>query len=112
MANSIPDMTVADAMNRVLEVERDAAVAIRAAQSDADAVLQAARETRRQILDRARDRASRLHVRAQARLAETLCELDTQAQAAGGHRETLEAIAQRAIAQLARRLASRNHEST
>jgi len=112
MANSIPDMTVADAMNRVLEVEREAADAIHAAQSDADAVLQAARETRRQILDRARDRASRLHVRAQARLADTLSQLDARAQTAGAHRESLESIAQRAIEQLARRLASRNHEPT
>jgi vacuolar-type H+-ATPase subunit H len=110
MANSIPDMTVADAMNRVLEIERDAAAAIRAAESDADAVLQAARESRRQVLERARDRASRLHVRAQARLADTLSRLDAQAQTAGAQRESLEAIAQRAIDQLARRLASRDHE--
>jgi vacuolar-type H+-ATPase subunit H len=112
MANSFPDMTVADAMNRVLEVERDAAAAIRAAESEADAVVQAARESRRQLLERTRDRASRLHVRAQAHLADKLSQLDARAQTAGGHRESLESIAQRAIERLARRLTSRNHEPT
>jgi len=110
MANQQPDMTVADAINRVLEVERAAADAIRAAEADAEALLRAARETRRQILDRARDRASRLHVRAEASFAETLARLDKDAQAAGGLRAPLDEIAGRAIAQLARRLASDDHE--
>jgi vacuolar-type H+-ATPase subunit H len=111
MANPKPDMTVADAMNRVLEVEREAAVAIAAAEADAESQLRAARERRRKILDRARDRASRVHVRAQSRLAERLSQLDAQAQTAGALHEPLESIAQRAIDRLACRLASSNDES-
>jgi F0F1-type ATP synthase membrane subunit b/b' len=111
MANPKPDMTVADAMNRVLAVEREAAVAIAAAEADAESQLRAAREQRRKILDRARDRASRVHVRAQARLAEELARLDARAQAAGDLHEPLESIAQRAIDRLAGHLASGDHES-
>jgi vacuolar-type H+-ATPase subunit H len=111
MANPQPDMTVADAMNRVLEVEREAAVAITAAEADAESQLRAARELRRKILDRARDRASRVHVRAQARLAERLSELDAEAQAADAQHQPLESIAQRAIDRLAWRLASGDDES-
>ena len=110
MANPTPDTTVADAMNRVLEAEREAAAAIAAAEAEAEATLRAAREQRREILDKARDRASRLHVRAQSRIAATLSELDAQAKAATGSRESLESIAQRAIDNLARRLASGDHE--
>ena len=97
-------------MNRVLEVEREAAVAIAAAEAEAEAALRAARELRRRILDQARDRASRLHVRARSRIAATLSQLDAQSKAAIGQRESLESIAQRAIDNLARRLASGDHE--
>ena len=83
MANSQPDMTVADAMNRVLEVEQRAAIALAAAEADAESRLQEAREQRRRILDRARDRASRVHVKAQARLAE---HLSNSTQGAGSRR--------------------------
>jgi vacuolar-type H+-ATPase subunit H len=111
MAHTQPDMTVADAIDRVLEVEQEAADAIRAAEAEAEALLRTARETRRQILDRARDRATRLHVRAQARLADTLAQLDSQARSAEGAGAPLAALAERAIEQLALRLAADDHES-
>lgn len=111
MANTETDMTVADAMNRVLEVERETADAIRRAEAEAEAQLRSARDTRRRLLDRARDRATRLHVRAQARLAETLARLDAEAQAAARSGAPLDTLAERAIEQLARRLVADEHES-
>lgn len=112
MANSQPDMTVADAMNRVLEVEQRAGIALAAAEADAESRLREARDQRRRILDRARDRASRLHVKAQARLADQLSQLDARAQAAGGLLEPLESIAQRAIDRLAHRLVCDDHDGS
>jgi vacuolar-type H+-ATPase subunit H len=110
MAAPTPDTTVADAMNRVLEAERTAAAAIKAAEAEAESTLQAARETRRRLLERARDRASRIHVRAQARLAAAIAELDARTQNGRGERGAFDAIAQRAIDNLARRLTSADHE--
>jgi len=110
MANSTPGTTVADAMNRVLELERAAAVAIAEAEAEAEATVRAARDLRRRLLDQARDRASRLHVRAQSRIAAALAGADAEATAATGQRAAPESIAQRAIDNLARRLASDDHE--
>jgi vacuolar-type H+-ATPase subunit H len=110
MAHTQTDMTVADAIDRVLAVERDAADAIRAAEAQAEATLRAARDTRRQLLDRARDRATRLHVRAQARLADTLAGLEIEAQDAARGGAPLAGLAERAIAQLALRLAADDDE--
>ena len=110
MANAQPDITVADAIDRVLEAERQAAQSIRAAEAEAEALLQAARDDRRRILDRARDRATRVHVRAQARLAEELAQLEANARAAGGERPLLDDLAAQAIENLARRLASDDHD--
>ena len=110
MAHTQTDMTVADAIDRVLAVEQEAADAIRAAEAQAEATLRAARDTRRQMLDRARDRATRLHVRAQAHLADTLDGLETQAQAAARGDKPLAGLAERAIEQLALRLAAADDE--
>jgi vacuolar-type H+-ATPase subunit H len=99
-------------MNRVLEAEREAAVAIAAAEAAAEATLAAARETRRRLLERARDRASRIHVRAQARLAAAIAELDARARGERGSHAALDTIAERAIDNLARRLTSTDHEPT
>jgi F0F1-type ATP synthase membrane subunit b/b' len=73
------DRTVADAIDRVLEAEREAAAAIAAAEATARAALDAAREERRSTLDRARARITRLHERAAARLETTLQQLDVAA---------------------------------
>ena len=104
MSNAQHDIPVADAMNRVLDVEREAADAILAAQSDAESLLRVARETRRRILDRARDRASRLHVRAQAQLEEALARLEAGSAGGGLPDESPDTLAARALAPLARRL--------
>lgn len=111
MANLHPEMSVADAIDRVLEVEREAAAAIRGAEAEAESMLRAARETRRRILDRARDRATRLHVRAQARLADKLARLDAEARAAGARTAPREELIEQAIGLLARRLASDQDDS-
>jgi len=111
MANPQHDIPVADAMNRVLDVEREAADAIRDAQAEAENLLRVARETRRRILDRARDRASRLHVRAQAQLTETLARLEAASGSPGGPGDSPDTVAARAIENLARRLIATDHES-
>jgi cell division septum initiation protein DivIVA len=110
MAIPTPDTTVADAMNRVLDAEREAAAAIAAAQVEAEAILQAAREQRRQLLERARVRASRVHVRAQSRLEAALAELDAQSRCDWDISGSPGALAGQAIDALARRLTSNDHE--
>jgi vacuolar-type H+-ATPase subunit H len=88
-----PDRTVADAIDRVLEAEHAAALAIVAAENSARAVIDSAREERRRILEHARQRVMRLHERAQARLAGRLAQLDAAAAI-----ETLDAVALQAVA--------------
>ncbi len=88
-----PDRTVADAIDRVLEAEQAAALAIVAAETTARASIDAAREERRRILEHARQRVMRLHERAEARLAGRLAQLDAAAAT-----ETLDATALRAVA--------------
>ena len=99
-------------MNRVLEAEQRAAIALAAAATDAESRLREARDERRRILDRARDRASRVHVKAQARLADRLSQLDARAQVASGLLPPLESIAQRAIDRLAERLVCDDHDGS
>lgn len=109
MAKDQPDISVADAIDRVLEVERQAAASIRTAETEAEALLQAARDERRRILDRARDRASRVHVRAQARLADDLARLETETRATVGRAAPHGDLAVQVIERLARRLACDDH---
>ena len=110
MATATSDTTVADAMNRVLDAEREAATAIAAAEAEAETTLQAARELRRQLLERARVRASRLHVRAQSRIAAAIAELDAQLQSGRDSPAAPDGVAGLAIDALARRLTSDDHD--
>ena len=110
MATATSDATVADAMNRVLDAEREAATAIAAAEAEAETTLQAARELRRQLLERARVRASRLHVRAQSRIAAAIAELDAQLQLGRDSPASQDGVARQAIDALARRLTSDDHD--
>jgi vacuolar-type H+-ATPase subunit H len=70
------DRTIADAIDRVLEAEQAAAVAIASAEAASRAAIDAAREERRRILERARARITRLHERAATHLAARLAQLD------------------------------------
>jgi len=110
MATATSDTTVADAMNRVLDAERDAAAAIAAAEAEAETTLQAARELRRQLLERARVRASRLHVRARSRIEAALAELDAQSGSGRDSTGSPDGLARQAIEALACRLTSDDHE--
>jgi vacuolar-type H+-ATPase subunit H len=76
------DRTVADAIDRVLEAEQAAAVAIAGAEAASRAAIEAAREERRRILERARARITRLHERAATHLAARLAQLDLSVAAA------------------------------
>jgi hypothetical protein len=110
MATATSDTTVADAMNRVLDAEREAAAAIAAAEAEAETALQAARELRRQLLERARVRATRLHVRAQSRIDGAISELDAQSRSGRDRTGSTDDLARQAIDALARRLTSDDHE--
>jgi vacuolar-type H+-ATPase subunit H len=79
MATPTRDIRVADAIDRVLQAERETAAAIVAAGTAADAAIAAARETRRTILETGRQRIVRMHGRAQHLLASNLEELDAAA---------------------------------
>jgi vacuolar-type H+-ATPase subunit H len=72
-----PATSIADAINRVLEAEREMAAAIAAAQAEATLTIEAARNRRRAILEHARLRITRLHELARARLARRLDELES-----------------------------------
>jgi vacuolar-type H+-ATPase subunit H len=110
MERRTPDTAVADAMNRVLAAEGEAAAAIGTAQRQAEAIIEAARARRRQILDTARRRASRLHARAQSQLQSALQELAGGAAATGADLERLRTLSRQALENLARRLTSDDHE--
>lgn len=64
MNRAVAEQAVAEAMNRVLEAEREAAGAIEAQARACEQLLEAARERRRRILERARGRAARVHAAA------------------------------------------------
>lgn len=110
MERRAPESTVADAIDRVLAAESEAAAVIAAAERESEAVLEAARARRRQILDTARSRASRLHARAQERLARALEALDAAAPAQQTDLEALRALSVTAVEDLALRLTSDDHE--
>jgi len=110
MERRAPEVAVAEAINRVLEAESGAAAVIAAAERDAEAVLEAARERRRQILEAARRRASSLHARAQLRLRQDIEQLDRAEPARETDQAKLRDLASAAVAQLATRLTSVDHE--
>jgi cell division septum initiation protein DivIVA len=110
MASNVPESAIARAINRVLAAERDAADAIAAAQREADAIIEAARTERRRLLERARGRAARIHGASQLRLDRLLDRLEHGASAPGADLATLDQLAHQAVARLARRLTSTDHE--
>jgi cytochrome c553 len=110
MASYSPETSIARAINRVLAAEREAADAIAAAQRDAEAVIEAARSERRRLLERARTRAARIHGASQARLERSLERLERGASATAVDLGILDELSQQAVARLARRLASTDHE--
>lgn len=105
-----PDSGIAEAMNRVLAAEREAAETIAAAQRSAESVIEAARVKRRRILDSARRRATRMHVQAQAGLEQVLNDLTESRGGPGADLESLRALAGEALERLSRRLTSVDHE--
>lgn len=110
MERRSPDAEVAQAINRVLAAERDAAGAIEAAQREAETLIEAARAERRRLLERARQRAARLHAAAQSRLERALARLEHGATVPGTDFSTLQALTQQAVGRLARRLTAADHE--
>jgi len=110
MERRAPDAAVAEAINRVLATEREAAGAIDSARRDAEALIEAARAERRRLLERARQRASRLHAAAQAQLERALARLERGAAAPGADLATLNEFTQQAVDRLARRLTAAGHE--
>jgi F0F1-type ATP synthase membrane subunit b/b' len=110
MEKSAPDAAVAQAINRVLATEREAAGAIEAARREAEALIETARAERRRLLERARQRASRLHAAAQAQLERALTRLENGAGADGADIETLNELTGQAVGRLARRLTAGGHE--
>ena len=111
MERRAPDSAIADAMNRVLAAEHEAADAIASAQRDAETLIEAARARRRQILDTARRRASLLHARSQQQLRQAIEALEGGADTPGADRGTLRRLAREALENLATRLISTDHES-
>jgi regulator of protease activity HflC (stomatin/prohibitin superfamily) len=110
MATPTRDSRVADAIDRVLQAEREMAAAIVAAGSAAEAAIAAARETRRTLLETSRQRIVRMHGRAQPLLARRLDELEAAAAAAqsldGGE---LEAVTPAVVDRIAERLTTDPH---
>jgi vacuolar-type H+-ATPase subunit H len=95
---------VADAIDRVLEAEHAATLAIAAVEAAARTDIDAAREMRRAILETARQRVMRLHERAQQRLAGRLAQLDHDASTESLDAAALQAVATDALAAVAGRL--------
>jgi hypothetical protein len=104
MADTTPDRTVADAIERVLAAEQTAAAALTAADSAARLTVEAAREHRRRLLERARQRVGRLHAMAEQRLAARLQQLEAASVSDTPDAVQLQAAAADAIAALAERL--------
>lgn len=104
------EVAVADAINRVLAAESEAATVIAAAEREAESVIEAARERRRAVLETARSRSSRLHVRAQERLQKALAELEVGEPPLESDLGTLRALSRTAVDTLATRLTSDDHE--
>jgi cytochrome c553 len=110
MDRPTPDSAVADAMNRVLAAEREAADAIASGQRAAEAMIEAARARRRQVLDTARRRSSALHVRAQTYLQQALQDLERGDSGNLADPARLRSLSREAIERIARRLTSIDHE--
>jgi cell division septum initiation protein DivIVA len=104
-----PDAQVAEAINRVLAAEREAAGALEAARRESEALIEDARAERRRLLERARRRSARLHAAAQSRLERSLARLDRAATAPGTDIATLHELSDQAVARLARRLTATHH---
>jgi hypothetical protein len=104
MADTTPDRTVADAIERVLAAEQTAAAALAAADAAARVAVEAAREHRRRLLERARLRVGSLHAAAEQRLARRLQQLEAAAVGETPDAGQLQAAATAAIAALAERL--------
>jgi regulator of protease activity HflC (stomatin/prohibitin superfamily) len=109
MERRAPEVEVAEAIDRVLAAESEAAAAIAAAGLEAEAVIEVARARRRQILETARRRATRLHTRAQERLRQDLEALGGGEPAQETDLGTLRALSRTAVENLASRLTSDDH---
>jgi len=104
MATPTPEQTTANAIDRVLDAERNVAVAVAAAQAAAQATIDAARTGRREMLERARLRVMRVRDRVQAGLARQLAELDAGDASASQGEAGADATSAAALARLAGRL--------
>ena len=104
MAPTTPDTRVADAINRVLDAERETSAAIVAAQAAAQTAIEAAREQRRRILETARRRVVDMHERAQVGLAARLERLDATASTEDSDVSSLADVAATALHRIAARL--------
>lgn len=110
MERRAPDAEIAQAIDRVLAAEREAAGAIEAAQREAEALIEHARAERRRLLERARQRSARLHAAAQSRLERSLERLEHGGAGSGLDLATLDELTREAVARLARRLTAADHE--
>lgn len=104
MSTAGQDPRIAEAMDRVLAAERDAASAVQAARASAEARRAAAEAAGSRILDRARERATRLHELMQRRLAHALDQLEASAGAERAHAPDLRGVADLAARQVAQAL--------
>lgn len=112
MERRAPDAEIAQAIDRVLAAEREAAGAIEAEQRAAEVLIENARAERRRLLDRARQRAARVHEAAQARLERSLARLEHGGVASDLDLATLDDLTRQAVARLALRLTAGDHEPT
>jgi predicted RNase H-like nuclease len=106
MAPPTPETRVADAINRVLEAEREMAGAIVEAQAAAQATIESARESRRTLLETARRRTLRVHDAMQAQVAARLAQLDAAGTDTDPESADLDSAIEAATARLAVRLTS------
>lgn len=104
MAPPTPETQVADAINRVLDAEREMAGAILEAQAAAQAAIESAREARRTLLETARRRTLRVHDVMQALVAARLAQLDAAAVETESESADLDSALGAATARLAARL--------
>jgi len=93
------DARIAEAMNRVLEAERAAGIAIAECERKMQALHEQARQTHRTILERAQQRIVALHARAEHRLERRAAQIlsSREAPAARGGQAVDEAWLQAAI---------------
>lgn len=101
---SSESVVVVDAINRVLEAEREAAHAIVDNRKRCEAQLDAARAQRHSILERARQRAALVHSLAAAQVARAIRELESQSIHQATDREAFCKLTDEAVRALAERL--------